>query len=426
MKHVFYKGPPFKFDHTGSDHDKFISCVRFAPDGSVYATAGLDGRVAIYQGENGHFVVVHQLGSPICAIDFSPDSKQIMAAQMDGRVVIIDVASGAVVAEWAIGREVFQQQAGVLWTKRNKISVSLNGDFNFLGDRGAFTVDRGHTGSVMAVAPLPGGFVSGDANGTVLFWRYGAKPYAVFGTEGGTGVLPGIRGIATTSEGKVAVGREDGRILILNPADGSQVASYVAGQKQTGKLVAGTGFVATYSEKNLVILVGSQVKSFPLNYVPLAIALAPDGREIAIGGADKIVHLYDVSGAPKGEITGLFKEATAVAYSLNGTKIAATSEGKEISVWDRRDIANPIIDGGMRMHSLAVTQILWLPDSVGFVTVSKDRSIRVWSSAFKRKAYELPRAHEGQINDAFWVDAQTLLTAGQDGSVRTWTVAGIQ
>jgi WD40 repeat protein len=82
-------------------------------------------------------------------------------------------------------------------------------------------------------------------------------------------------------------------------------------------------------------------------------------------GNDKTVDLYDTEA---GKVKG---------YSPDGTKIAAYRENKEIMVWNRNDTVNRIIDG-WRFHSLAVTKILFLVDNVELMTVSKDKSIRLW------------------------------------------------
>jgi WD40 repeat protein len=65
-------------------------------------------------------------------------------------------------------------------------------------------------------------------------------------------------------------------------------------------------------------------------------------------------------------------------------------------------------------------------DNDSLVTVAKDRSMRLWKMSQKRKYVEFPRAHEQQINDAFWVNGNTLLTVGLDGCSRVWHVESIQ
>lgn len=421
-QHVFYKGPPFKFDHSANHHEKFISCVRYAPNGSVYATVGLDGKICVYDGPTGEHKATHQMTCGISACAFSPDSTQVLLAMMDGRSVIVNIEDGAIAKEWKIGDAVYQQQTGCLWTKTEKMTVSLNGDFNFLLDDGSIKIDRGHTTQVTATTPIEGGFVSGEACGRVLFWKYNELPHAVYAPEGGK---PPVCGMCTMQDGKVAVSHADGVITIFDPADGSVLKQITVGKKGSGELVTFGNVLATYIEKNFIIIAGDDVKTIPLAFVPTAIAISVDGQEIAVGGADKLIHLFDVEGNEKGTIAGLFKECCAIAYSPDGEKIAASSQNKEIIVWNRDNTAEPVHDG-WRFHSLAITKILWLDDNKGLITVSKDRSIRLWSLQKKRKYVEVARAHDQQISDAFWVDKDMILTVGLDGAARTWKVTPIE
>ena len=421
-QHVFYKGPPFKFDHTAHDHDKFILCARYAPDGSVYATAGLDGKICIYEGQTGEHKFTHQLPCGVACLSFSPDSKQILCSLMDDRVVIINVETGNIEKEWKIGDQTYQQQMGALWTKNTKLSISLNGDFNYLKDDGTFSIEYGHTAAVNAVAVIPGGFVSGDAVGRVLFWKKEEIPYACYSPEGDAAPVCGI--VALPGDENVAVSRADGVLTILKIADGSEVSSWSLGKKGTGALVAKNDFIATYLEKNLLLVRGSVIKTYPLNFVPTAIAVSGDGSEIAIGGADKIVHLFTPEGEEKGHISGLFKDCCSIAYSPDDTKIAATSVNKEIMIWNRSDFENPLIDG-WRFHSLAITKLLWI-DNENLLSVSKDRSIRLWSMKKRRTNIELARAHVQGITDAAWLEEGVLITTGIDGAIRTWNITKIQ
>lgn len=416
-QHVFYKGPPFKFDHTGHDHDKFIEAVRYAPDGSIYATVGLDGRVCTYDGQTGAYINTFQQPCGISSLAFSPNSKQILLALMNGSAVIIDAEKGETVETYKIGDEVYQQQMGAFWTADKKMTVSLNGDFNFL-DNGAITIERGHTAALDTVCPIPGGFATGGADGRVLLWKYDNVPYAVFSPD--TTCAP-ISGLALLPGNEhIVVARADGVGFILNISDASVVKQLTLGKKASGFIVVGKDYACTYVEKNLIFIRNETATPQTLNFVPTAIAVSPDGEEIAVGGADKLVHLFKPDGTETGTISGCFSECAAICYSPDGSKISATSNNKEIIVWNRSDLANPVHDG-WRFHSLAVTKLLWL-DEVNLVTVSKDRSIRVWSLQKKRKYVVLERAHEQGIADAIWTEDKLLLTAGRDGAVKTWKV----
>ncbi|KAK8893215.1 WD40 repeat-like protein [Tritrichomonas musculus] len=418
---VFYKGPPFKFDHTAHDHDKFILCVRYAPDGSVYITTGLDGKLCIYDGPTGEHKATHQLPCGVSTVSFSPDSKQVLCSLMDGRNVIVNVETGATEGEWSVGSEVYHQQMGCLWTKNIKFSISLNGDFNYLEEGGKVRTEYGHTAAVNNVVSIPGGFVSGDAVGRVLFWKNGEAPYACFSPEGESAPVCGM--VVLPGNDKVAVSRLDGVLTILNVADGTVNATWTLGKKGSGQLVAKNDYIATYLDKNLLVIRGQTVNTYPLSFAPAAIAVSQDGAEIALG-ENKTVHFYTPNGEETAKVTGLFKECCAIAYSPDNTKVAASSINKEIMIWDRSDLENPLIDG-WRFHSLAITKILWI-DNENLVTVSKDRSIRLWSMKKRRVNIECPRAHVQSITDAEWLEENLLITSGIDGALRTWTIEKIQ
>lgn len=341
---------------------------------------------------------------------------------MDGKVVTLNVEDGQKTAEWNMGSEIYQQQMGALWTNNAKLSVSLNGNFNYLQDDGTFRTEYGHTASVNSVSVIPGGFVTGDNVGTVLFWKSGQVPYACFSPEGESAPVCGI--VTLPSNDKVAVSRADGVLTILNVADGSVAATWTLGKKGTGNLVAANDYIATYLEKNLLIVQGSTVQTYPLSFVPTAIAISRDGSEIALGAQDKCIHIYGPDGIEKVKVTGLFKECVAIAYSPDNSKLAASSANKEIMIWNREDYENPIIDG-WRFHSLAITKILWI-DEENLVTVSKDRSIRLWSMKKKRVNPEIARAHVQGITDADWLEPGVLITTSVDCSIRTWNIEAIK
>ena len=59
---VYYKGPPFKFEKTLGEHERFVNCCKFSPTGDNFATVSADGKVFLYEGKEG--ILVKELGSP--------------------------------------------------------------------------------------------------------------------------------------------------------------------------------------------------------------------------------------------------------------------------------------------------------------------------------------------------------------------------
>jgi WD repeat-containing protein 1 (actin-interacting protein 1) len=52
----FHTGPPFKLDSTSTIHTRFVNCVRYSPDGQVFATAGGDGKIHLFEGKTGEYI----------------------------------------------------------------------------------------------------------------------------------------------------------------------------------------------------------------------------------------------------------------------------------------------------------------------------------------------------------------------------------
>ena len=416
---VFYKGPPFRFDHTNREHTKFILCVRYAPDGSVFATSALDSTVIIYDGATGEIVNKFTQECSVCCLAFSPDSKQLLLAKINGHSTVINVADGTVVQDYLIGNQVYQQQAGAVWNKDCKLTVSLNGDFNFLNDDGTFRIERGHTTGITACCSIPGGFVTGDTSGKVLFWHAPEAPYAVYNSEAEGAPIAAI-GLQGES---VLVTRADGSLHVLSIADGSEIKSCSIAAKSTGSIVSAGDLAVTFCEKQLIFIRGGSAKPVELPFEATSIAIRKDGSEIAVGGKDMKVHFFDAEGKELAVATGNQKDVVAVAYSPDGSKIAASSANREIIVWAREDLANPLQEG-WKFHTLPITKIMWKNEDC-IVTVAKDRSIRVWSLAKRRKTIESARAHEQAITDALWLDDDTLLTVGLDGCAKTFKITPI-
>lgn len=79
-----FEGPPFKFKMTKQvnivntskkkkiakilklpilqEHSRFVQAVRFSPNGNLFASAGFDGKVFLYDGTNAD--LVSEIGSP--------------------------------------------------------------------------------------------------------------------------------------------------------------------------------------------------------------------------------------------------------------------------------------------------------------------------------------------------------------------------
>jgi len=418
--HVFYKGPPFKFQHTCKDHEKFILCARFSPDGSVYGTVGLDGKVCFYDGKESTKLNEFKFPCGLTAIAFSPDSKQALLATMDGRALVINVADGAIAEEYTIGQETYQQQAGALWTTKHKMTISLNGDFNFLED-GKVNIVRAHTAAISSIALIDGGFATGDSRGMILFRKFDQTPYAVFNPQGIEGNAPHINALAASVDKKtVYAACGDQKIYVINAEDASLVKLIDA--KQTVKsIIPCADYFFLLTTSGVFTLKNDEVAEVKTPFPPTALAVSPNADEICIGGAKGATAILGLDGSVKEQTKGHDFDVVAISYSQDGKMLATTSAHKDITVWDRSNLKEAVQEGWC-FHSLAITKILFTKDGRHLITVSGDRSIRQWCLDKRRKYVVVERAHHQKITDAVWLDEKHFLTTSEDGAIKKWNV----
>jgi cytochrome c len=106
------------------------------------------------------------------------------------------------------------------------------------------------------------------------------------------------------------------------------------------------------------------------------VAVAPDS-EIVTGGADGKLHFLTSEGLERGEVQAGPTPIVALAISPDGTLIAASGIGGNVTVVDRkaRGIARTLANPGSPVWSVA-----FAPDNTTLLTGGADGKIRRWNA----------------------------------------------
>jgi cleavage stimulation factor subunit 1 len=108
---------------SSSSHEGWINCVRYAPNGDTFATAGSDGTVKIWDAVAGkvlNTIVAPHAEMPVMSVRFSQNSRYLLSCGLDSTGKLWDMTTGKKVSEHAncrllITLEVIQRLPALVW-----------------------------------------------------------------------------------------------------------------------------------------------------------------------------------------------------------------------------------------------------------------------------------------------------------------------
>jgi WD40 repeat protein len=196
------------------------------------------------------------------------------------------------------------------------------------------------------------------------------------------------------------------------------------------------------------------------------LAYRPDGGEIAIGGYREVRRLVMAGAAVQAPLPGLHDQVRAVAYSPDGTWLAAAGgvpgSFGEIAIFDAKsgalsrtlrghrdyvyqlavshdgkrlascgydksirlwDVESGRVLSVLREHTDAVFAVAFSPDDTWIASGAGDRSVKIWDAQKGVRLYTLTDATEAVTTLQFRPgDAPVLTAGGNDKTLRTWAL----
>jgi len=250
----------------------------------------------------------------------------------------------------------------------------------------------------------------------------------------GKGHGKAVKAIALSGDHVVTAGFDDRLRLSSKSSDtfstdavalGGQPTSVAAGHKDHTLLAVGL------ANSKLVLLKGGEIKAtLDISFVPTSVSFGRDDSHLVVGGKDKKVHFYHVTGSgltADKEYKESDKEVTLAHYNPEGSLLATIDKDKRIYFYNKEGKnLNPL---GWEYHAATVTHGAWSPSGARYATGSADESIIIWSD-FKKFSEDtrlhIKDAHsQGVELVAFW-DENTLISVGSDRSVKIWELPALK
>jgi WD40 repeat protein len=424
-----------------------VAFVAFSPDGKVLASSMGNGSFQIWEAATGRRLrrLPGQLQGPASAA-FSPDGKALVLVGGDGRVRFVDAATGKELRRlttpaanrWQVafspdGKTVAlldSDQSLRLWDvaadkERHRLlgppAPVKGGPPGFAPSALAFSAD----GQLLALGGMQGKDV------VIRVWEVftGRERPALTGPQ----VLPGnLSYLGFSPDGKMLwVGdSQQGRMYLLNAVTGAKLRQLAArrtyGQPSAafspnGKLLA----VVNGEGVDLVDpATGQTVRRLPCPGQGFAcLAFTADGKTLAVGGADHILHLWDVATGKEIRPPQGHRGAVAITvYSPDGRTVATVGSDHTVHLWDPatakelRRLARPL--KAEDVNQLAPPLLAFLRGGRVLAAAWSDGVICAWETATGKRLARVDLWVKDRRPLAFSHDGQALATLGADGQLR--------
>ncbi|HEU0220983.1 MAG TPA: WD40 repeat domain-containing protein, partial [Paracoccaceae bacterium] len=415
------------FEPVTGAHTSDVWDLLFSPKGNRFATVSSDGTSVILEYPSGRILGQALPGiERIGGVVFTPDGSLLVGGAADGRLRLWDVERQRLVAATASGHVQGIIDAGLSEDGRLIATLGLDQMIRFwrFGTAHPLASERlvvGRNAKGLAVSLDGRRIAAGDEAGEILVWDLGEAVEAMRLSGHGQQVWALAFAPGNTL---IASGDRAGEIRLWDLESGRLVRTIAAGSGAVWSL-AFLGGDRLLSASDLAVQVWdvgtgrleARYES-PGGRVTRA-ALAPGAGLAAIAATDGVVRLIDLEAARiVREIKADDDVIWSVAVSPDGGLLATASSDEVVALWD---LSTGVQIAALTGHAGGATDVAFLGDGATLAAVDRSGQLHLWDWRSGRRLAEAWRAHDG----ASWrivahPDGERLITAGDDGRVRTW------
>ncbi|MFM7098508.1 MAG: c-type cytochrome domain-containing protein [Gemmataceae bacterium] len=212
----------------------------------------------------------------------------------------------------------------------------------------------------------------------------------------------------------------DGKLVVAGgrPGEEGDVRAYDI--SSAGKVVDGVAILDGVNDKKIMLK-----QLLDTDDEVLCLALSNDGKKLAAGGCDRLLHVWDISsGIENAKLEQSIENHAdwvfSAGFSPDGKLLASSSRDKTAKVWN---LASKESLATFPDHQNPVYGVYFKADGKNCYSAGDDKQLRLFGLEGDRagKQVRVIGAHNGQILKVAGNEKANLIaTGGADNSVKTW------
>ena len=380
---------------TLNGHKHRVLCGEFSPDGKTVITSSYDATTKIWNAENGsELMSVKRQTKPVTSVAYSPDGNYIVSGAVDKSVRLWHASAG-LKQKTFVGHTNNIYEAIYSPDGSQMISTSEDNTTKIWDVKTAKEIFSVRSTSRMLVSRFsPDGkyfFIAGHGRKAEI-WDVKSRKKLHTLTNKGDDTFVYLSG-RFSPDGKLLVtGSRDGNARLWDVKMGKFIKKLklptnmkvrsVLFSPDSKRIFATSSIGRLYKDNNALMIdikTDKVLQTFKHHdSYAYSASYSPDGKKIATGGSDKMIHIWDVkTGKKNQQFRGHTDLVLCINYSSDGKRMVTGSRDKTFKIWDTETGRELFTQKG---HSGAVFYVSFSPDNKDILSSSVKGELKVWSA----------------------------------------------
>jgi WD40 repeat protein len=417
-----------------TNYTDLATSLAFNPNGTMLAMACFNNKARLWDVQTGKELYRFEHNGSVYSVVFSPDGAELATASYDGTARIWDVQTGKELQkldhDYRVESLIFSPDGTMLATG------SMTRVWIWDVKTGKMLRRFQLEGSPNSITFTPDGkkLATGTYYGIAQIWdvQNGCCLYTLI--QGGHD--DNVNSVDFSPDGsKLATASDDTTARIWDVQTGIEqqrlshnyAVKYVSFSPDGTELVTASGDIARRIRDNNITVqiwdISSRSGLIELNHGGYgnwveSIAFSPDGTKLAAACYDKTAQIWDAQTGQELQRLHHDHGVECAIFSPNGTRLATASADTTARIWD--------VQTGEELQRLSneysIDFAVFSPDGEKLATfLHGDNIALVWDLQSRTKLHTLD--HNGRLNSlSFSPDGARIATGGGDGTVRIWDV----